>query len=160
MRLLIFLSAVLILGWASSSPAFYIMYSAYKLNKQGDNIKPWRAPFPILNQSVVPCLVLQISQGADKVVRYSHLFKNVSQFVVIHTVKSFSVINKAEVDVFLELSCFFDYLTDVDSLISDSSPFLKPAWASGSSQFMYCWSLAWRILSISLLVCEMSASVQ
>ena len=61
LNLLIFLSAVLILGWASSSPAFYIMYSAYKLNKQGDNIKPWRAPFPILNQSVVPCQVITIA---------------------------------------------------------------------------------------------------
>ena len=58
-RLLIFLPAILIPTCASSSPAFLMMYySAYKLNKQGDNIQPWRAPFPIWNQSVVPCPVL------------------------------------------------------------------------------------------------------
>ena len=61
---------------------------------------------------------------------------------------------------FLELSCFFYDLTDVGNLISGSSlPLLNPAWTSGSSWFMYCWSLAWRILSIILLVCEMSAIV-
>ena len=56
---------------------------------------------------------------------YFHLFKNFPQFVVIHTVKGFSVINKAEADVFLELSCFFDDLMDVGNLISGSSAFLK-----------------------------------
>ena len=58
-------------------------------------------------------------------VRYSHLLKNFPQFVVIHTVKGFSVVNKAEVDVFLELSCFFDDAMDVDNLISGSSAFSK-----------------------------------
>ena len=57
MRLLIFLLAILILACASSSPAFHMMYSAYKLNKQGDNKQPWRTPFPIWNQSFVPCPV-------------------------------------------------------------------------------------------------------
>ena len=51
---------------------------------------------------------IQISQEADKVVWYSHLFKNFPQFVVIHIVKGFGIVNKVEVDVFLELSCFFD----------------------------------------------------
>ena len=50
LRLLIFLPAILIPAYASSSPAFLMMYSAYKLNKQGDNIQPWRTPFPIWNQ--------------------------------------------------------------------------------------------------------------
>ena len=58
-------------------------------------------------------------------VRYSHLFKNFPQFVVIHTVKGFGVVNKTEVDVFLELSCFFDDPTDVGNLISGSSAFSK-----------------------------------
>ena len=58
-------------------------------------------------------------------VQYSHLFKNFTQFVVIHTVKSFGLIIKVEVDVFLELSCFFDDPTDVDGLISGSSAFCK-----------------------------------
>ena len=52
---------------------------------------------------------IQVSQEAGKVVWYSHLFKNVPQFVVIHTVKGFNVVNEAEVDVFLEFSCFFYY---------------------------------------------------
>ena len=54
---------------------------------------------------------------------YSHFFKNLPQFVVIHTVKGFGVVNKAKVDVFLELSCFFDDLADVGNLISGSSAF-------------------------------------
>ena len=58
-------------------------------------------------------------------VRYSHLFKNFPQFVVIYTVKGFGKINKAEVDVLLELSCFFDDPTNVDNLISGSSAFSK-----------------------------------
>ena len=56
---------------------------------------------------------------------YSHLFPNFPQFVVIHTVKGFGIVNKAEVDVFLELSCFFDDLMNIDNLISDSSTFSK-----------------------------------
>ena len=56
---------------------------------------------------------------------YSHLFKNFLQFVVIHTVKGFAVVNKAEVDVFLELSCFLNDPTDVGNLISGSSAFSK-----------------------------------
>ena len=61
LRLLIFLPAILIPACASSSPAFLMMYSAYKLNKQGDNIQPWYTPFPIWNQSVIPCPVLTIA---------------------------------------------------------------------------------------------------
>ena len=56
---------------------------------------------------------------------YSHLFKNFPQFIVIHTVKGFDIINKAEVDVFLELSCFFNDTADVDNLIYGSSGFSK-----------------------------------
>ena len=56
---------------------------------------------------------------------HSHLFQNFPQFIVIHTVKSFGIVNKPEVDVFLELSCFFDDPTDVGNLISGSSAFSK-----------------------------------
>ena len=58
LRLWIFLPAIFIPVYASFSPAFLMMYSAYKLNKQGDNIQPWRTPFPIWSQTVVPCPVL------------------------------------------------------------------------------------------------------
>ena len=68
---------------------------------------------------------IQISQEAGQVVWYSHLFKNFPQFVVIHTVKGFGVVNKAKVEAFLELSCFFDYPADVGNLISGSSVFSK-----------------------------------
>ena len=193
---------------------------------------------------------IQISQEAGQLVWYSHLLKNFPQFVVIHTVKGFGIDNKAEVNVFLELSCFlsekalathwstlawkipwaeepgrlqsmgslrlsvftftfhfhalqkeiathssiftwripgtgepgrlpsmgshrvrhnwsdlaaaacfFDDPMDVGNLILVPLPFLNPGWTSGSSQFTYCWSLAWRILSITLLAGEMSVIV-
>ena len=66
-----------------------------------------------------------MSQEAGKVVWYSHLFKSFPQFVVIYTAKGFGIVNKAEIDVFLELSCFFDDPADVANLISGSSAFSK-----------------------------------
>ena len=88
LRLLIFLLAILILACASSSPAFLTMYSAYKLNKQGDNIQPWRTPFPYLepvccftsssNCCFLTCI--QVSQEAGQVVWYSH--------VIIHSTEN------------------------------------------------------------------------
>ena len=81
---------------------------------------------------------IQISQEAGQVVCYSHLFQNFPQFVVIHKVKGFGIVDKAEVDVFLELSCFFHAPMDVGNLISGSSAFLKnPAWTSGSSHMVH-----------------------
>ena len=61
LKLLIFLPAILIPACASSSPPFHMMYTACKLNKWGDNIQPWRTPFPFWNQSVVPCPVLTVA---------------------------------------------------------------------------------------------------
>ena len=73
------------------------------------------------------CLLtcIQISQEADQAVLYSHLLKNFPQFIVIHTVKCFGIVNKAEIDAFLELSCFFHDPADVGNLISGSSAFSK-----------------------------------
>ena len=68
---------------------------------------------------------IHISQEAGQVVWYSHLFQNFPQFIVIHTVKGFGIVNKAEVGVFLELSCFFDEPVNVGNLISGSSAFSK-----------------------------------
>ena len=68
---------------------------------------------------------IQVSQEADQVVWYSHLFQNFPQFIVIHTVKGFIIVNKAEIDVFMELSSFFDDLSDFGNLISASSVFSK-----------------------------------
>ena len=68
---------------------------------------------------------IQISQEADQVVWYSQLFQNIPQFIVIHTVKGFGIVNKTEIDAFLELSCFFHDPADVGNLISGSSAFSK-----------------------------------
>ena len=68
---------------------------------------------------------IQISQEAGQMVWYSHLFKNFPEFVVVHILKGFGIVNKAEVNVFLELSCFFDDPMNVGNLISGSSAFSK-----------------------------------
>ena len=68
---------------------------------------------------------IQVFQEAGQVVWYSHLFQNFPQFIVIHTVKGFGIVNKAEIDVILELSCFFDDLAYVGNLISCFSAFSK-----------------------------------
>ena len=91
---------------------------------------------------------------------YSHLFKNFPQFLVIHTVIGLGVVNEAEVDVFLELSCFFDDPRDVGNLISGSSAFSKSS--------LNIWKFTVHVqlkpglenLGITLLVCEISAIVQ
>ena len=88
--LLLFLPEILIPAWALSSPAFCMMYSAYKLNKQNDNIQPWHTPFPIWNQSVVPSPVLTVASWPAyrflrRQVRWSGIpiSWNIFQFVVI-----------------------------------------------------------------------------
>ena len=68
---------------------------------------------------------IQVSQEAGQVVWYSHLFQKFPQFIVIHTVEGFGIVNKAEIDVFLELSCFFNDPEDIGNLTSGSSAFLK-----------------------------------
>ena len=136
------------------------MYSAYKLNNQGDNIQLWRTPFPIWNQSVVPCPVLTVASWPEyrflrRQVRWSgiSICLRIFQFAVIHTVESFNVVNETEADVFLEFSCFTYDPMDwaIWSLVP--LPFLNLAWTSASSRFTYCWSLAWGISSITLLAC-------
>ena len=162
LRLLILLPEILIPACASSSPAFHMIYSAYNLNKQGDNIQPWCTPFPIWNKSVFSifdcncCFLtcIQVSQEPSKVVWYSHLFKNFPQFVVIYRVKGFSIVNEAEVVIFLEFSCFFYDPSNIGNLISGSSAFsksslniqmftvhvlLKPGWENFEHYFTSMW---------------------
>ena len=103
---------------------------------------------------------IQVSQEAGQVVWYSHLLKSFPQFAVIHTVKGFSIVSEAEVDVFLEFPCFFYDPADVCNLISGSSAFSK--------SILYIWKFSVHvllkpslsILSVTLLACEMSAIVQ
>ena len=131
LRLLIFLPAILIPACASCSLAFGMMYSAYKLNEQGDNKQPWCIPFPIWNQSVVLCLVLTVASWPT----YSFLRRQVRwsgipiSFRIFHSLlwstQSKAWHSKAEVDVFLKFSCFFDDSADIGNLICGSSVFSK-----------------------------------
>ena len=122
------------------------MYSAYKLNKQGDNIQPWHTPFLIWNQSVVPFPVLTFASWPAhrflrRQIRWSDIpisFKNFPQFVVIHTVKGFSIVNEAEVDVFLKFSCFLYDPVNVDNLIFGSYAFSKSS--------LYIWKFSVHVL--------------
>ena len=90
---------------------------------------------------------------------YSHLFQNFPQFIVIHTVEGFSVVNKAEIDIFLELSCFFDDPVDVGNLISVSSAFSKTSLNIWKFWVHVLLKPGLENLSITLLACEMSAIV-
>ena len=116
LRLLIFLLAILIPACASSKLTFHMMYSAYKLNKQGDHIQPWHTPFPILNLCIVQCPFLNVAYWSA----YRFLRRQISwsgiliswrifQFVGSYTVKGFGIINKAEVDVFSGILLIFQW---------------------------------------------------
>ena len=146
LRFKIFLPVILIPACVSSSPEFCMMYSVYKLNKQGDNIQSCHTPFPILNLPVVLCLILGVTSWPAyrflrRQTRWSGIpisFKNISQSVVIHAVKSFSIVNEAEVEALLEFSCFFNDSMDVGNLISDSSALSKSS---------YCiWKFSFHVL--------------
>ena len=92
-----------------------------------DKLLSYLEPVCCLKSSYNCCFLtcIQISQEAGHVVWYSHLLKNFPQFAVIHIVKGFGVVNKAEIDVFLEFSCFFDDPADAGNLISGSSAVSK-----------------------------------
>ena len=91
---------------------------------------------------------------------YSHHSQNFPQFIVIHTVKGFGIVNKAEIDVFLELSCFFHDPVDVGNLISGSSAFSKTSLNIREFTVHVLLKPGLEILSITLLACEMSAIVR
>ena len=80
---------------------------------------------------------MQVSQETCKMAWYSHFFKDFLQFVVIHTIKGFSLVAEAEVDIFLEFFCFLYDTLDVGNLIAGSSAVLNPACTSRSPQFTY-----------------------
>ena len=142
LRLLMFLTTILIPACEPSSSAFHMMYSAYKLNKQDYNIQPWHTPFPILSQS---CLVLTVASYSAyrllrKQVRWSGILISlrIFQFVVIHRVKGFSIVNGTEIDIFLEFPCFFYDPVDVGKFISFSSAFSKFC--------LYIWKFSFHVL--------------
>ena len=100
---------------------------------------------------------IQVSKEANQVVWYSCLFQNFPQFIVIHTVKGFGIVKKAEIDVFLELSCFFDDPLDVGNLISGSSAFSKSSlkfWkfmphVFGARETVKCWVMGYSLQASS-----------
>jgi len=167
LRLLIFLPATLIPACASSSPAFHMMYSAYKLNKQGDNTQPWHTPFLIWNQSVVSYPVLTIASWSvyrfhRRQVRWS-TFPSLEEFSTAccdpHSQRLWHSQwrSRCSSGILLIFSMIQQMLA-IWSLVP--LPFLNPIWTSGSSWFTCCWSLSWRIFSITLVACEMSAILQ
>ena len=124
-----------------------------KVKEESENIQPWHTPFPILNLSIVPCLVLTVASWPAyrflrREVRWSGIpiSLRVFQFVVIYTVKGFIVVNVADMDIFLELTCFSYDPVNIGNLISGSS--ILSTLYNGNSWFMYCWSLAWKILRL------------
>ena len=151
--LLIVLLATLIPAYASSSPALLMMYSAYQLNKQGDNIQPWHTPFPIWNQSCSMsssnCCFLIDSSGSRS---GGLLFPTLEEFstVCCDPHKSCGIVNKAKVDAFLEFSCFFNDPVDVGHLISISSAFSNSRGDRGLG------SLCLRPFLLDFLKCKLS----
>ena len=149
--LLIFLRATLIPACESSSPGCQMMYSACKLNKKGYNIQSWCTPFPILNQSVLPCLVLTTASFPEfrflrRQVRWSGIpiSLRIFQFAVIYIVKGFNIINEEKADGPLPTQNSLSFpmiqqLLAVWSLVP--LPFLNSTRTSGSSRFTNYWSL-------------------
>ena len=132
-------------------------------------LEPVCYSMPSSNCCFLTCI--QVSQEAGQVVWYSHLFQNFPQFIVIHTVKGFGIVNKVQIDVFLELSCFFDDPAYVGNLISGSSAFsktslntwkftvhvlLKPGLENFEHYFVKVWdkrncAVAWAFFGIAFL---------
>ena len=142
-----------------------MMYSAYELNKQGDNIQAWHSPFLILNQSIVPHLVLTCASWPEyrffrRQVRWMGIPNSLRMFhsLLWSTQSKALVSSMQKLDAFLWNFLAFSVtqrMLTIWSLVS--LPF--PACTSGISWFMYYWSLAWRILSMIMLAGEMSAII-
>ena len=122
------------------------------------NLKPVCCSMSSSNCCFLTCI--QVSQEAGQVVWYSHLFQNFPQFVVIHIVKGFGIVNKAEIDVFLELSCFFDDPADVGNLISCCSAFSKTSLNIWKFTIHALLKPGLENFQHYFLVCEVSAIVQ
>jgi len=139
LRLLIFLPAILIPACTSSSPAFHMMYSAYNLNKQGDNIRSWCTPFPIWNQSIDPCLVLTLASWPTyRFLRRQVRWSSVPIFLRIFHSLLWSIQSKALVQSMQQNRCFFwnslsfwmiQWILAIWFLVP--LPFLNPIWTSG-----------------------------
>ena len=129
------------------SLAFHMIYSAYKLNKLGDNTQPWctisqfwTSPlFHVQFYCFLTCI--QVSQETDKIAWYFYLSKSFPQFVMIHTVKGFSIVNEAEIGVFLQFPCFLYDPTNVSDLISGSFAYMSDNSKSEVCEVCFLFSL-------------------
>ena len=137
-----------------------ISHDAYKLNKRSDNTHLWCTPFPNWNQPVVPCPVVMVASWPA----YWFLSRQVRWSGIPISLRIFHSLDQSIEQkwiFFLKLSHFYSDPVDVINLISISSAFSKSSLNIWKFMVMYCWSqghvLAWRILSITLLACEMSA---
>ena len=164
LRFFIFLPEILNPAFDLSSPAFRMMYSAYELNKQGDNIQPCHTTFPNLNQSVVQCLVLTVASWSAyrflrRQVRWSDILISLTIFHSMlwsTQVKGFSVVNEAKVDVSWN-SLAFSMIQQMLTILSVIPlPFINSVCTSGSSGFTYFWNLAWRMLRITTSIMNWS----
>ena len=124
------------------------MCSAYKLNKQGDNIQSSRTPFPVFNQSIVPCLVLNVaSWNAYRFLWYSHLFKNFPQLLWFTESKALASLRKQSRCFSGTLACsMIQWMPAIWFPVP--LPFLNSACTTRSLWFMHYWCLAWRIWNI------------
>ena len=145
LRLLIFLSGRLDSSYVSSKPAFLMMYSACKLNKQGDNIQPWCSPFPVWNQSIVLCPFLTVaSWPAYRFLRRQVRWSGIPiSFRIFHTLlwstQSEALAESIKQTLFFWNSLAFSmiqWMLAIWSLVP--LPFLKPTWTSGISWSTYC----------------------
>ena len=138
------------------------------INKQGDSMQPWHTPCPIWNQSVLPCPVLTVaSRPAYRFLRRQVRWSGIPiSWRIFHSLL-WSTQSKALASSIKQKWMFFwnslafciiQWMLAIWSLVP--LPFLNTVWTSEISPFMYCWGLAWRILTITLLACEMSATVQ
>ena len=132
LRLLIVLPAILIQACSLSSPAFCLMHCEYKLTKHCDHIQPCQSPFSIWIQSIFLCLVLTVASWPEyRFLRRQGRWSDISvswrifQFVVIHTVKGFGIVNEAEVDISSRILLLFLWSNGYGNLISSSSAFSK-----------------------------------
>ena len=137
LRLLIFLLAVLILAWDTSSPAFPIMYSAYKLNKQGDNIQPWHTPFPVHSSISGSVASWPSYRFLRRHIWWSGIHVSLRIFYSCdpHT-ESFSLWSRS--GCFSGIPCFFYDPTDAGNLISGSCTFSKSS--------LYIWQFSVHVL--------------
>ena len=167
LRLLMFLLAILIPACDSSSLAFLMMCSAYKLNKQSNHKQPCQTPFAILNQSVVPFRVLAVaSWPAYRFLRRQVRWSGIPISLRVFHNLLWSTQLKALSQSMKQRQMFFwnslafsiiEQMLTIWPLVS--LPFLNLAWTSQHHWFTWCWSLACRILSITLPAWEMSAIV-